>query len=69
MDTVADLGPWRSCRTGLSCRHWGSDSDHPWRIGTLRGGAPTGVIYRIDQTRHAVTVVGVFARADAYRSP
>ena len=35
---------------------------HNARRGTYR------VIYRIDEARHRVTVVGVFARADAYRS-
>jgi mRNA-degrading endonuclease RelE of RelBE toxin-antitoxin system len=35
--------------------------DHSARRGTYR------VIYRIDDERHVVTVVGVFARADAYR--
>lgn len=34
---------------------------HSARRGTYR------VIYRIDDTRHRVTVVGVFSRADAYR--
>lgn len=33
------------------------------RRGTYR------VIYRIDQQHRRVTVIGVFARADAYRSP
>lgn len=33
------------------------------RRGTYR------VLYRIDDAAHRVTVVGVFGRADAYRSP
>ncbi|MEZ5412642.1 MAG: type II toxin-antitoxin system RelE/ParE family toxin [Acidimicrobiales bacterium] len=33
------------------------------RRGTYR------VLYRIDESQHEVTVVGVFARAGAYRSP
>jgi mRNA-degrading endonuclease RelE of RelBE toxin-antitoxin system len=35
---------------------------HSARRGTYR------VLYRIDEQRHQVTVDGVFARADAYRS-
>jgi mRNA-degrading endonuclease RelE of RelBE toxin-antitoxin system len=35
---------------------------HSARRGTYR------VIYRIDDTRHTVTVVGVFPRSDAYRA-
>lgn len=37
------------------------DDRHSARRGTYR------VLYRIDQARRTVTVVGVFARADAYR--
>lgn len=36
---------------------------HSARRGTYR------VLYRIDDNRRTVTVVGVFARADAYRPP
>ena len=36
---------------------------HSARRGTYR------VLYRIDDAAHQVTVVGVFGRADAYRSP
>ncbi len=36
---------------------------HSARRGTYR------VLYRIDEELHRVTVVGVFARADAYRTP
>ncbi|MFN0027080.1 MAG: type II toxin-antitoxin system RelE family toxin [Acidimicrobiales bacterium] len=36
---------------------------HSARRGTYR------VLYRIDEERHRVTVAGVFARADAYRTP
>lgn len=39
------------------------DDRHSARRGTYR------VLYRIDAARHRVTVVGVFARADAYRTP
>jgi mRNA interferase RelE/StbE len=38
------------------------DDRHSARRGTYR------VIYRISDTRRSVTVVGVFARSDAYRS-
>lgn len=38
------------------------DDRHSARRGTYR------VLYRIDRARHQVTVVGVFRRADAYRS-
>lgn len=38
------------------------DDRHSARRGTYR------VLYRIDEARLRVTVVGVFARADAYRS-
>ena len=38
------------------------DDRHSARRGTYR------VIYRIDDTRRLVTVVGVFPRADAYRT-
>lgn len=38
------------------------DDRHSARRGTYR------VIYRIDDARRTVTVVGVFPRADAYRS-
>lgn len=38
------------------------DDRHSARRGTYR------VIYRIDDTRHTVTVVGVLPRPDAYRS-
>ena len=38
------------------------DDRHSARRGTYR------VIYRIDDARHTVSVVGVFARRDAYRS-
>lgn len=38
------------------------DDRHSARRGTYR------VLYRIDQTGRRVTVVGVFGRADAYRS-
>lgn len=38
------------------------DDRHTARRGTYR------VLYRIDQTRRRVTVVGVFGRADAYRA-
>jgi mRNA-degrading endonuclease RelE of RelBE toxin-antitoxin system len=51
--------------------------DNPHRVGTRlrpplddRPGAGRGtyrVLYRIDEARHRVTVVGVFAHADAYR--
>ena len=37
------------------------DDRHNARRGTYR------VLYRIDEELHCVTVVGVFARADAYR--
>jgi mRNA interferase RelE/StbE len=37
------------------------DDRHSARRGTYR------VVYRIDEAHHRVTVVGVFARADAYR--
>ncbi|MBA3990924.1 MAG: type II toxin-antitoxin system RelE/ParE family toxin [Propionibacteriales bacterium] len=37
------------------------DDRHSARRGTYR------VLYRIEEERHRVTVVGVFARADAYR--
>lgn len=37
------------------------DNRHSARRGTYR------VLYRIEEERHPVTVVGVFARADAYR--
>ena len=39
------------------------DDRHSARRGTYR------VLYRIDDAAHRVTVVGVFSRADAYRSP
>jgi mRNA-degrading endonuclease RelE of RelBE toxin-antitoxin system len=51
--------------------------DHPHRVGKQlrpplndRRGARRGtyrVLYRIDDERHRVTVVGVFSRSDAYR--
>ena len=37
------------------------DDRHSARRGTYR------VLYRIEEERHRVTLVGVFARADAYR--
>lgn len=39
------------------------DDRHSARRGTYR------VLYRIDDAAHRVTVVGVFGRADAYRTP
>ena len=36
-----------------------------WRVRT----GDYRVLYRIDEELHRVTVVGVFARADAYRTP
>ena len=39
-----------------------SDDRHSARRGTYR------VLYRIDEERQRVTVVGVFSRADAYRA-
>ena len=39
------------------------DDRHSARRGTYR------VLYRIDDAAHRVTVVGVFGRADAHRSP
>lgn len=34
--------------------------------GTAPGAEPTALFYRIDEARHRVTVVGIFARSDAY---
>ena len=39
------------------------DDRYSARRGTYR------VLYRVDDQRHLVTVLGVFARADAYRTP